>query len=144
MTEKNDQYPVASLHRFLDEASKEFRRFRFQAKVNLIGSIILLLLLSRFFLFAFGHIGPTPFMHDQYNATMRPGPEPPPHPRSFFFIPDFILTFAALAAVLWSLYVWVGQRKFVSRWGDRFQKLDDLERKLLPDDDSKSAPSKTE
>ncbi|HUK50061.1 MAG TPA: hypothetical protein VLV18_03410 [Terriglobales bacterium] len=136
MTQNDDEHPVASLHRFLEEASKEFRRFRFQATVNLIGSIILLLLLSRFFLFAFGHIGPAPFMHNEYNFTTRPGLEPPP-PRSFFFIPDFVLTFAALAAVLWSLYVWVGQRKFVSRWGDRFQKLDALERKLLPDDDYK-------
>jgi len=49
------------------------------------------------------------------------------------FLPDFFLLIAALAAVLWSLYVWIMQRKFVSRWGDRFEKLDALERKLLPD-----------
>ena len=125
MTEKSDEYPVATLHRFLEEASKEFRRFRFQAKVNLIGSIILLLLLSRFLLFAFGHYGPPPFTHDQ---AFNPG-NPPPAP----FLPDFFLLFAALAAVLWSLYVWVKQRRFVSRWGNRFEKLDALERELLPD-----------
>ena len=125
MTQKKDEYPVASLHEFLEEASKEFRRFRFQAKVNLIGSIILLLLLSRFLLFAFAHLGPQPFIHEpQYDR----GP-PPPRP----FLPDFFLLIAALAAVLWSLYVWIKQRKFVSRWGDRFEKLDALERKLLPD-----------
>jgi len=125
MTEKREDYPVASLHRFLEEASKEFRRFRFQAKVNLIGSIILLLLLSRFLLFAFGYYGPPPFTHGQFVCDH---PRPPP------FLPDFVLLVAALGAVLWSLYVWVGQRKFVTRWGNRFEKLDQLEKKLLPDD----------
>jgi len=133
LTEKEDQYPVASLHRFLEEASKEFRRFRFQAKVNLIGSIILLLLLSRFLLFAFGHVGPQPFMHEQPTNQGLPPPMPPPRPMFVPFLPDFFLLIAALAAVLWSLYVWIMQRKFVSRWGDRFEKLDALERKLLPD-----------
>jgi hypothetical protein len=128
MSEKRDEYPVASLHRFLEEAANEFRRFRFQATVNLIGSIILLVLLSRFVLFAFGHYGPPPFTREQ--------PFPPEHPRSPPFLPDFFLLIAALVAVLWSLYVWVRQRKFVSRWGDRFEKLDALERKLLPDEKS--------
>jgi hypothetical protein len=123
---KSDEYPVASLHQFLEEASKEFRRFRFQAKVNLIGSIVLLLLLSRFLLFAFGHYGPPPFTHEQ-PFDHRPPP---------LFFSDFFLLLAALAAVLWSLYVWIGQRKFVSRWGDRFEKLDALEKKLLPDEDT--------
>jgi hypothetical protein len=50
------------------------------------------------------------------------------------FLPDFFLLVAALIAVIWSLYVWIGQRKFVSRWGDRFEKLDALEKKLLPDE----------
>jgi amino acid transporter len=128
MTENKDEYPVATVHRFLEEASKEFRRFRFQAKVNLVGSIILLLLLSRFLLFAFGHFGPPPFSHYQTFPPERPPPTP--------FIPDFVLTLAALAAVFWSLYVWVKQRRFVSRWGSRFEKLDALERKLLPDESS--------
>jgi hypothetical protein len=127
MTEKREEYPVASLHRFLEEASKEFRRFRFQAKVNLLGSVILLLLLSRFLLFAFGHFGPPPFTHAQPSIHEHP---PPP------FLPDFFLLVAALAAVLWSLYVWIKQRKFVSRWGDRFEKLDALEKKLLPDENA--------
>jgi len=131
MTEKKDEYPVASLHQFLEEASKEFRRFRFQAKVNLIGSIILLLLLSRFLLFAFMHFGPQPFIHEQPYGQGLPPPQPAPR----LFLPDFFLLIAALAAVLWSLYVWIKQRKFVSRWGDRFQKLDALERKLLPDEE---------
>jgi len=132
MTEKKDEYPVASLHQFLEEASKEFRRFRFQAKVNLIGSIILLLLLSRFLLFAFGHFGPQPFIHEEQYGQGLPPPKLPSRP----FLPDFFLLIAALAAVLWSLYVWIKQRNFVSRWGDRFEKLDALERKLLPDEDS--------
>jgi hypothetical protein len=129
MTEKRNEYPVASLHQFLEEASKEFRRFRFQSKVNLVGSIVLLLLLSRFLLFAFGHYGPPPFTHEQ--QSFNQGHRPPP-----MFIPDFFLLLAALAAVLWSLYVWSGQRKFVSKWGSRFEKLDALERKLLPDEDT--------
>jgi len=127
MTEKKEEYPVASLHSFLEEASKEFRRFRFQAKVNLLGSIVLLLLLSRFLLFAFGHFGPPPFTHEQPSFHQHP---PPP------FLPDFFLLVAALAAVLWSLYVWIKQRKFVSRWGDMFEKLDALEKKLLPDENT--------
>ena len=135
MTEKRDEYPVASLHRFLEEASKEFRRFRFQAKVNLVGSIILLLLLSRFLLFAFGHYGPPPFNREQSFNPGRPSPVP--------FLPDFFLLLAALGSVLWSLYVWIRQRKFVSRWGDRFEKLDALERELLPDEDpSTQSPPK--
>ena len=87
--------------------------------------MILLLLLSRFLLFAFGHFGPPPFTHEQ---QFNHEPHPPP------FLPDFFLLIAALAAVLWSLYVWIKQRKFVSRWGDRFDKLDALEKKLLPDE----------
>ena len=133
MSEKDEEHPVASLHRFLEEASKEFQRFRFQAKVNLIGSIVLLVLLSRFLLFAFGHFGPPPFTHQMSTIRNSTGPPLPPSPP---FLPDFFLLFAALAAVLWSLYVWIGQRKFVSRWGDRFQKLDALERKLLPDENT--------
>jgi len=134
MTEKKEQYPVASLHQFLEEASGEFRRFRFQAKVNLIGSIILLLLVSRFLLFAFGHFGPQPFIHEeQYGQGLSP-PKLPPRP----FLPDFFLLIAALVAVLWSLYVWIKQRRFVSRWGDRFEKLDALERKFLPEDNSRT------
>jgi hypothetical protein len=93
--------------------------------VNLIGSVILLILLSRFMLFAFGHYGPPPFTHEQPLSQ-----HPPPRP----FLPDFFLLLAALAAVLWSLYVWIRQRKFVSRWGDRFEKLNELEKKLLPDE----------
>jgi len=140
MTEKKEQYPVASLHQFLEEASREFRRFRFQAKVNLIGSIILLLLVSRFMLFAFGHFGPQPFIHEQTYSQGMPPPMSPPHP----FLPDFFLLIAALVAVLWSLYVWIKQRRFVSRWGDRFEKLDALERKFLPEEDNSRTTTKQE
>jgi len=47
MSDKEDEYPLTTLHTFLREASTEFGRFGLQAKVNLIGSIILLILLSR-------------------------------------------------------------------------------------------------
>ncbi|MGD0176131.1 MAG: hypothetical protein ABSC50_04840 [Candidatus Bathyarchaeia archaeon] len=124
MSDNNEEYPVTGLHAFLREASNEFRRFRFQAKVNLIGSIILLLFLSRFLIFAVGRYGPTPFR--------PPEVEYEPH---FEFL-DFFLLLASLAAVLWSLYVWIGQRRFVSRWGERFERLDALEKRFLPDDSS--------
>jgi hypothetical protein len=117
MSDTKDEYPVATLHTFLQEASTEFRRFRFQAKVNLIGSIILLLFLSRFLIFVFGNYGPPPF-----------------HREHLGHIVDVILLLASLAAVLWALNVLVRQRKFVSRWGERFEKLDALEKKLLSDE----------
>jgi hypothetical protein len=47
---------------------------------------------------------------------------------------DLFLLLASLVAVLWSLNVWIKQRNFVSRWGKRFEKLDSLERQLLPDE----------
>ncbi len=122
MSEKREEYPVATLHRFLEEASKEFSRFRFQAKVNLIGAIVLLLFLSRFLIFVSVNYGPPPFHFDQ-------GPPRPP-----FFL-DLFLLLASLAAVLWSLDVWLSQRRFVSRWGERFEKMQALERQLLPDEE---------
>jgi hypothetical protein len=125
MSEKEkEEYPVATLHRFLQEASTEFNRFRTQAKVNLIGSLILLLFLSRFLIFVFVNLGPPPF-------NMRPFH----HEEGFDFdYADLFLLLASLVAVLWSLNVWIKQRKFVSRWGERFEKLDSLERQLLPDE----------
>ena len=124
MSDKKDEYPLATLHQFLEEASTEFSRFRLQDKVNLVGSIVLLLFLSRFLIFAFGNFGPAPFnMH--------------PFEREFRFdieSADWFLLLASLAAVLWSLNVWIKQRKFVSRWGERFEKLDSLEKKFLPDE----------
>jgi hypothetical protein len=124
MSDNSEEYPVSGLHEFLREASNEFRKFRFQAKANLIGSIILLLFLSRFLIFAVVRYGPAPFS--------PPEMESEPH---FEFV-DFFLLLASLAAVLWSLNVWISQRRFVSRWGERFEKLDALEKRFLPDDSS--------
>jgi hypothetical protein len=117
MSDKKDEYPVATLHTFLQEASTEFRRFRFQAKINLIGSIILLLFLSRFLIFVFANYGPPPFHHEHIEHYL-----------------DLFLLLASLAAVLLSLNVWIKQRKFVSRWGERFEKLDALEKQFLSDE----------
>lgn len=125
MSEKKDEYPVTGLHTFLEEASKEFRRFRFQAKVNLVGSIVILLFLSRFFIFLFGNYGPPPFEHPGFTHMRQPW-----NP----FVPDVFLLLASSAFVLWSLYVWLSQRSFVSRWGERFEKLEALEKKYLPDE----------
>lgn len=122
MSSSSEEYPLKGLHEFLREASNEFKRLRFEAKVNLVGSIILLLLLSRFLIFALGRFGPTPF---------RP-PEVEREP-DFEFV-DLFLLLASLAAVLWSVNVWIRQRRFVSRWGERFEKLDALEKRFLPDD----------
>ena len=117
MSDKRDEYPVATLHTFLQEASTEFRRFRFQAIVNLIGSIILLVLLSRFMIFVFGNYGPPPFHREHMSHVV-----------------DVVLLLASLVAVIWSLNVWIKQRKFVSRWGERFEKLDALEKQFLSDE----------
>ena len=125
MSDKEQEYPLASLHQFLREASAEFNRFRFQAKINLVGSIILLLFLSRFLIFVFGNFGPAPFNARPFGREFR----------FDFEIVDWLLLGASLVAVLWSLNVWIKQRKFVSRWGERFEKLDSLERKLLPDEE---------
>jgi len=122
MSNQSEEYPLTGLHTFLQEASKEFRRFRFQAAVNLIGSIILLVFLSRFLIFALVRFGPMPFS--------RPEVESEPD----FEFADLGLLIASLVAVLWSLTVWVQQRRFVSRWGDRFERLDAVEKQLLPDD----------
>lgn len=124
MSQEKDEYPLASLHSFLEEASKEFRRFRFQSTVNLIGSIIILLFVSRFLVFLFGNYGPPPFNPGMYERG-------PPRP---LFVPDLILLLASLVAVLWSFDVWRGQHRFVSRWGERFEKLEALERRFLPDE----------
>jgi hypothetical protein len=117
MSDKKDEYPLTTLHTFLREASTEFGRFRLQAKVNLIGSIILLILLSRLFLFVFGDYGPPLFHREHIEHTV-----------------DVILLLASLGAISWSVYVFLKQRKFVSRWGERFEKLETLEKQLLPDE----------
>jgi hypothetical protein len=128
MSDEKPSYPLATLHQFLQEAAAEFNRFRLQAKVNLIGSLVLLLFLSRFLVFAFGNYGPPPF-------NMRPFT----FERQFRFdfeFADWVLLLASLAAVVWSVYVFVRQRSFVSRWGKRFEKLDSLEKKFLPEESS--------
>ena len=117
MTENNDRPPVATLHRFLEEASDEFRRFRFQATVNLIGSIVLLILVIRSAFY--------------YSVTYLPDMRM----RRLIIVNlvDLALILASLAAVLWSFHVWRSQRTFISRWGERFEKLQALESKLLPE-----------
>jgi hypothetical protein len=118
MAETTEHYPVATLHRFLEEASDEFRRFHLQAMVNLIGSAILLLFLARFVVFLSVTYGVGPL-----EIRMR-GP----------FIVDTVLLIAASAAVIWSLAVWWHQRKFISRWGRRFEKLHMIEDQLMPEE----------
>jgi len=122
MTKESRDYPVATLHKFLEEASEEFRRFRFQATVNLIGSVVLLVFLARFVVFLSFTYGVGPL-----EVHMR-GP----------FIIDSVLMIAASVAVVWSLYVWWQQRKFVSRWGQRFEKLHLMESQLMPEEQSQS------
>ena len=119
MSDKKDEYPVTTIHTFLKEASVEFRRMRLQAMVNLVGSVILLVLLSRVFLYVFEDYGPPLFRREHIEHTI-----------------DTILLIASMGAVLWSLYVLLKQQRFVSRWGERFEKLDAAEKKLLPDEPS--------
>ena len=125
MSDKEDEYPLTTLHTFLREASTEFGRFRLQAKVNLIGSIILLILLSRLFLFVFGDYGPPLFYREDIVDVIL-------LLASF----DVILLLASLVAIVWSVYVFLKQRSFISRWGKRFEKLETLEKQLLPDEPS--------
>ena len=122
MTEgnRNEQYPVVTLHRFLEEASDEFKRSRFQATVNLVASGLLLVLLGRFSILAF-----------TFENVPHPGPGTG---MRGFFVFDVALLAAAVAAVLWSLNVWRRQRRFASRWGERFEKLRAIEDRLLPED----------
>ena len=120
MTETTERYPVATLHEFLQEASSEFRRFHFQATVNLIGSVVLLVFLARFVVFLSFTYGAGPV-----EITMRGS-----------FIVDSVLLLAASAAVVWSLAVWSHQRRFISRWGRRFEKLHLMESKLMPEEET--------
>ena len=118
MGENGDRYPVASLHAFMEEATDEFKRFRLQARLSIVGSLVLFILLARFLLFISVTYGPEPL-----HIALRRGP----------FILDAALLSAALAFVLWSVTVWRRQRKFVARWGERFEKLEALETALLHD-----------
>jgi len=118
MAERREHYPIATLHQFLEEASEEFKRFRFQTTVNLIGSVVLLIFLARFVLFLSVTYGFGPL-----EIEMR-GP----------FILDSVLLLAALAAVVWSVDVWRHQRRFISRWGQRFQRLQAIEDQLMPEE----------
>jgi cobalamin biosynthesis protein CobD/CbiB len=112
MAESKEPYPVASLHDFIEELSHEFRRFRIQSTVVLIGGVFLLIFFLRVVLLF-------------YETA---------HLRSAMSVPlsvDLALLVAALAIVLWSLDFWRHQRKFVGRWGKRFEKLKVVEDQLL-------------
>ena len=114
MTETRD-YPVATLHAFLDEISREFRRYRLQAKVTLVGSLFLFVFLARF----------VSILYE--TAPLR-------HLMQVPLIVDYVLLVVALTVVLLSLDVWRHQRKFMSRWGTRFEKLQVMEKQLLPEE----------
>jgi hypothetical protein len=116
MTETNDEYPIATLHDFLQEASEEFRRYRIQARVNFIGAIFLLFFLARFVFLLYE------------TAPFRGSMQIP-------LLLDSGLLVLAFVAVVWSLDVWRHQRKFISRWGTRFEKLALMEKQLLPEED---------
>jgi len=127
LPEDSEEYPVTTLHSFLREAADEFKRLRLQVKISLIGSLVVILLLSRFLIYDLMDLGPSPF-------EAASSPLPPPRPD----IPDLVLLFASLVAILFSMNVWIRQRRFVSRWGQRFERLDALEKQLLPDDPQRS------
>jgi cobalamin biosynthesis protein CobD/CbiB len=116
MADTGDQYPVTTLHRFLDEASNEFKRFRLETKLTLLGSLVLFILIARFvFLISLAY-WPWPL-----NISLQG-----------FFILDSVLLTAALASIITSVYVMFRQRNFISHWGERFEKLQTIENKLLP------------
>jgi hypothetical protein len=115
MAENRNDYPVATLHDFLHEATREFKRYRYQARLNLVASIFLLFFLARI----------TFLLYE--TAPLRGLMRVP-------LLIDIGFLVAALAAVLWSLDVWRHQRKFISRWGARFEKLAVIEKELLPEE----------
>jgi hypothetical protein len=115
MAEKERHYPVTTLHDFLHEASDEFKRFRLQATVNLIGAIFLIAFLLRY----------TFLLYE--TAPLR----------GLMSVPlyvDAVLLVLALAVVLWSLDIWRRQHGFISRWGKRFEKLEAMENQLFPEE----------
>lgn len=114
MTESKD-YPVATFHAFLDDVLREFGRYQLQAKLSLVGSAFLLFFMARF---AFLLYETAPF-----RSLMRVP-----------FIIDAVLLVVALTMVLLSLDVWRQQQRFISRWGERFQKLQVIENQLLPEE----------
>jgi cobalamin biosynthesis protein CobD/CbiB len=115
MTEEKEVYPVATLHKFLEETSDEFRRFRLQTSINLVGSVVFLILVL---VFVF-------VISASYSPHART-----PHGA---FLTDLAILLAAAAAVAWYFDVWRRQRGFVSRWGKRFERLQELEKKFLPE-----------
>jgi ABC-type enterochelin transport system permease subunit len=115
MAESRNDYPITTMHDFLQEATQEFKRYRYQATLNLIASIFLLIFLARI----------TALLYE--TAPLRGLMRVP-------LLVDIAFLIAALAAVLWSLDVWRHQRKFVSRWGARFEKLTVIEKELLPEE----------
>jgi hypothetical protein len=115
MVEGQKQYPLATLHTCMEEASDEFRRFRFQATVTLIGSLVVLVFLVRsVFLLSFAYGA------ESFRALV-----------SGSFVVDLVLLITSFAVVLWSISVWVHQRRFISRWGDRFERIRGLENELM-------------
>lgn len=114
MTAARD-YPVATLHAFLNEVSQEFTRYRLQAKLTLVGSAFLLVFLARFAFLLYE------------TAPLRTLMQVP-------LLIDAVLLVVALIIVLLSLDVWRHQRRFISRWGERFEKLQVLEKQLLPEE----------
>ena len=114
MTENKHEYPVATLHTFLQEATAEFRRYRIQGKMNFIGAVFLLFFLSRFVVLLYE------------TAPFRASTQVP-------LLVDATLLILAFVVVAWSIDVWRHQRKFISHWGQRFEKLQLMENQLLPD-----------
>lgn len=117
MTKDRNDYPVATLHDFLHEATQEFRRYRYQARITLVASIFLLFFLARI----------TFLLYE--TAPVRGLMRVP-------LLVDIMFLVAALAAVVSSLEAWRHQRKFISRWGARFEKLVVMEKQLLPEDNA--------
>ena len=116
MTETRD-YPVATLHAFLDDVLQEFRMYRNQLKLTLVGTAFLFLFLARFAFLLYE------------TAPLRNLMQVP-------LIIDAVLLVVALGIVLLSLDVWRHQRRFISRWGERFEKLQAVEKQLLPEEHS--------
>jgi len=105
--EKPEQiYPVKTLHEFLSELNREWRRFKRGTMLSIF--IISLLLIASVGVF--------------YRVA-RLGLE----------ITDVIFVLVLATLLLYSLYAMVGQYRFFRKWGHRMALLVELEEKLMSD-----------
>ena len=110
------EYPLKSLHDFLNELDKEWDRFRKAALIGVVTSFLLLLFLGYRFvglLLRIRRLGIIPFIDE------------------FFF--NVLVAFF----VIYEIYLLLGQYRFFGRWERRIGLLLHLEERLMGDAEGK-------